>query len=95
MLRHASVCGSLTQLDSTVAELRVVGRCDCGCPTVDFGSAAIPRGAPIADGTGTTPEGVSVGVIVWGHAEAITGLELYEMDGPIRSLPGVDTLRAW
>jgi hypothetical protein len=32
---------------------------------------------PIADGTGKTPAGGDVGVIVWGHPDSVTGLEIY------------------
>ncbi|MGH7535357.1 MAG: hypothetical protein ACREMG_07215, partial [Gemmatimonadales bacterium] len=37
------------------------------------------RPKPIADGIGTTPAGGKVGVIVWGTAEAVTGLEVYDL----------------
>ena len=59
--------------------LEVIGRCECGCASVNF--AAPPsdeRSTLIADGTGVTPRGGQVGVIVWGRSDAITGLEIYD-----------------
>jgi hypothetical protein len=50
---------------------------------------------PIADGTGQTSDGLELGVTLWGRADAVTGLELYEMAGFVTSLPVVSTLRAW
>ena len=52
----------------------------CGCASVDFDSpVSEERSKPIADGTGTTPRGGQVGVIVWGRSDAITGLEIYDL----------------
>jgi hypothetical protein len=96
LLLHASVTGSLEHLSKTVQVLRVVGRCQCGCPSVDFeiDGQTLPS-QPIADATGTLADGTEVGVSLWGRTDAITGLEFYEMGGPIRSLPIISTLRAW
>jgi len=64
----------------TIAQLQVIARCECGCASVDSDSAASEeRPMPIADGTGTTPRGGQVGVIVWGRTDAITGLEIYDL----------------
>jgi hypothetical protein len=63
-----------------VAKLEVVGRCECGCASVDFDSpTGDQRSTLIADGTGTTPSGGQVGVIVWGRPDVITGLEIYDL----------------
>jgi hypothetical protein len=93
---HASVAGSLDHLASGVRALRVVGRCSCGCPSVDFeiDGQSLPA-QPIADATGKLVDGTEVGVTVWGRTDVITGLEFYEMGGVVRSLPPVTTLRAW
>jgi hypothetical protein len=64
---------------ATISDLKVIGRCECGCAAIDLD--ALPSGQPsipIADGTGTTLSGGQVGVIVWGRPEAITGLEIYD-----------------
>ena len=94
MLAHAS--GPLEHLANTTSSLRVVGRCACGCPSVNFeiGGQALPN-APLADATGQTADGIEVGVILWGRPDAVTGLEFYEMDRPIRSLPLTTTLKLY
>ena len=89
--------GTLTHLSPLVAGLRVVAACDCGCPGVDFAKdgQAAPR-RPIADARGVSPEGIAVGVILWGEKDAITGLEVYgEAGEPAFSLPAVDKLKTW
>jgi hypothetical protein len=60
--------------------LRVVGKCDCGCDSVDFvEQGKIKHAKPIADGIGSTSRGGKVGVIIWGTPEVITGLEIYDL----------------
>ena len=62
-----------------IEKLEVIGRCECGCASVDFDSPVSDESPKrIADGTGTTPRGGQVGIIVWGRADAITGLEIYD-----------------
>jgi hypothetical protein len=92
MLAHASP--SLEHLTNTARTLRVVGRCGCGCPSVDFelNGQALPN-QPLVDATGRTADGIEVGVILWGRPDAVTGLEFYEMDRPVTSLPLLTTLR--
>jgi len=94
MLLHASVVGPLSGLVDTVKTLRVVGRCSCGCPSVDFvvNGQTLPF-QPIADATAQIPDGAEVGVTLWGRTDAITGLELYEMGAPVTSLPIAHTLK--
>jgi hypothetical protein len=63
-----------------VSNLEVVGRCECGCASIDFDAPTSDQHSTlIADGTGTTPSGGRVGVIVWGRPDAITGLEIYDL----------------
>jgi hypothetical protein len=96
LLSQASTAGDLSELLPSVPTLRVVGRCSCGCPSVDFAVNGQGAGAaPIADSRGKTAEGVEVGVILWGRDGAVTGLELYEFDQPVRSLPQTATLSPW
>jgi hypothetical protein len=96
LLRNASVAGDLSVLEPSVGGLRVVARCSCGCPSVDFEPDGQSTGAsPIADALGETASGVSVGVILWGRPGVITGLELCERDRPVRDLPERSTLHAW
>ena len=86
--------GLLDQIES----LRVIGRCDCGCDSVDF-VADDPQNPSrlFAHGTGKTPAGGDVGIIIWGNALGVTGIEVYDLgagDDDIR-LPVKDSIRPW
>jgi hypothetical protein len=51
----------------------------------------------LADAVGETPSGGTVGVIVWGHPEAVTGLEVYDLgagDDDLR-LPVPASIAPW
>jgi hypothetical protein len=79
-----------------VEGLRVVGRCDCGCASVDF----VPRedtatSTPVAHGVGTTIAGGTVGVIVWGKDVVLTALEIYDLGAgqDDLTLPDPDSVR--
>jgi hypothetical protein len=68
------------RVGDTLEHLRAIGHCGCGCDSIDF----VPcdpshMSQPIADGIGTTPAGGDVGVVVWGHLDAVTGLEIYSL----------------
>jgi hypothetical protein len=55
--------------------LRVVGRYTCGCDRVNFATdESLGRSVILADGIGQAPNGGTVGVLVWGTDEAVTGL---------------------
>ena len=54
---------------AAVSKLEVVGRCECGCASVDFDSPASDRRSTL----------IADGVIVWGRPDAITGLEIYDL----------------
>ena len=74
-IQRAAVQPVSEDLLSTIPYIHVVGRCGCGCATVHF-EAQSRESYPIAEGIGTTPSGGTVGVIVWGTSNAITGLEV-------------------
>jgi hypothetical protein len=66
-------------LASQVAELRVSGRCDCGCPSVDFLVEGLSSTASIvAEAEGVSQSGAEVGVLLWARAGRLSGLEVYE-----------------
>ena len=98
MLKHASEPDMPESLRGSLSELRVVGVCGCGCDTVEF-EVGPPKEPPgiVADGTGTTPEGGRVGVILWGLDGRLTGLEVYDCgageDGLRLPVPG--SIRGW
>jgi hypothetical protein len=70
---------------------RVVGRCPCGCASVDFaiaGQEAPPAGLEVlADYEWRDAEGRPAGVFVFARAGMLAGLEVWTMD------PDADTTR--
>ena len=85
---------------SQIANVNVVGKCTCGCPTIDLalGNREQRKTAPsiiLADFTGKTPEGIEVGVIVHAREGEISELELYaipDWKGPF-NLPSIESLK--
>ena len=78
--------------------LRVIGRCTCGCPTVELGVDGESPPADevsrlVADAEGLSPDGLPVGVLLFARAGVLSELEVYSAsgEGPIR-LPVPDTL---
>ena len=95
MLRHASRGGTLDHLIPTVDGLRVVGICDCGCPSIDFEIGGRGGGTCIiADAPGTSPEGFYVDLILWSKGEVITALEVCSPASTF-TLPRIEALRTW
>ena len=64
---------------ATLGNLHVVGGCECGCASVQFVIKTTEYRRPIAEGLGILPNGDCVGVMVWGNAEEVTGLEIYDL----------------
>ena len=79
-LNSAPLIRDPAALAATVPSLRVVGRCRCGCASVDFVPDTESRaGIRVADGIGTTRAGGTVGVLVWADGDRISGLEIYDL----------------
>jgi hypothetical protein len=79
-LDRAATTSELGRLASGVEQLRVISRCGCGCASVDFVEHDSQNpGRPIAHAIGSTETAGMVGVIIWGTAEQITGLEVYDL----------------
>jgi hypothetical protein len=77
MLERAALEPAYRRLVEGIESLRVIARCSCGCDSVDFnvrGQGCHPT--PIADGTGETAAGGKVGVLIWGTAESVVGIEV-------------------
>jgi hypothetical protein len=80
-----------------IPQLRVVAKCGCGCPTLDFAIGTTRKIGPsdiIADVQGRSPEGVLVGVIVHLRDGEISELEVYDVAGEGRpfTLPKPEAL---
>jgi hypothetical protein len=77
-----------------LASLRVTHHCECGCPSIEFGSH--PRTKPsviLAEAYGAAPEGVGLDVILWEDDGELTGLEFVSHnDRSDFSIPGPDLL---
>ena len=70
----------LGQLERAV----VVGGSDCGCPSIELevdGCAPVGRSTPLLFADGESPEGVSVGIILWVRGACLSGLEVHPWDG--------------
>ena len=97
-LERAAVSPEFSALGAGLERLRAIDRCSCGCDSVDFVEHDPARPAkPIGDGIGTTPAGGTVGVIVWGRDDAVTGLEVYDLgagDDDLK-LPQPDSIRSF
>ena len=78
-LEKAATIPDAIALIPSIAHLRVVGGCECGCASVGFVKEQLGVSQPIADGTGKTALGGGVGIIVWGANNLITALEVYDL----------------
>jgi len=85
---------------SQILSINVVGRCTCGCPSIDLalgdhkqrktGASTI-----LADFVGKSPEGGEVGVIVHARGGEISELEVYVIDdwNGLFGLPSIESLK--
>lgn len=96
LLTQAARIDGTESLSSQVESLLVAERCDCGCPSVEFLVEGLSATASIiAEAGGHSPEGIPVGVVLWGRAGRLSGLEVYDLgDASIISLPRPAVLRA-
>jgi hypothetical protein len=84
-----------------ISALRVVGRCGCGCPSIDLALAApelvvSAASATLADVEGYSPEGSAIGVILRAREGHLSELELYARDGKLPfTLPGMEQLQLY
>jgi hypothetical protein len=96
MLQRAAVAPEYSRLQENLNTLRVVWRCECGCDGVDFNTHDPQSGRTIiADGTGETPSGNPVDVIIWGSADSVTGIEICAGRDDDLRLPTPESIRAW
>jgi hypothetical protein len=73
------------EYSSQIPALRIVGGCECGCPTVIFAlgnrrGSVTEQHRIIANFYGATPEGTQVGVLLHALGDQISELEVYLMD---------------
>jgi hypothetical protein len=81
----------------------IVSACPCGCASIDFVYSGSTRTAGlratsiIAEAITRWPDGAQAGVMLWGNAGRLLGIELYELGGDdiARRFPTVEALRRW
>jgi hypothetical protein len=105
LTRGAEITGTDAKLAGSflpqLAALQVVGRCGCGCPTVDLAlgvpELAVPGvTATLADVEGRSPEGTEIGVILRASDGRLRELELYPRDGQVPfTIPGEEELKEY
>jgi hypothetical protein len=85
------------QLASQIESLRVVSKCTCGCPTIDFALEGDPpsrKGARLISDFVATVDDQDVGVLLFENDGKLSSLEVYSFAGSVKpcGLPKVDTL---
>ena len=88
--------GLVPQID----RLTVIGKCECGCPTVDFAldGEAVPRkGEKIVSDFRAEVDGQDVGVMLFQTDGKISSLEVYSFAGSDKpfDLPLIETLHSY
>jgi hypothetical protein len=64
-----------------LSELQAKSGCPCGCESVDFQEFDPERRpGPLAHSIGTTIEGRTVGIIIWGLSDAVASIEVYDLE---------------
>jgi hypothetical protein len=82
------LCSGVADVSSFLPQLphlRVVSRCQCGCPTVSFvasGRAAALKSAStiLGEGGGVSPEGFGFAIVLHGREGLVSELEVYPLD---------------
>ena len=92
-LAVAATDESAPALSRSVRALQVVGRCDCGCASVDFCRPAPGEIAHmVADAVAKAPNGEGLGLIIWALNGHLSGLEVYSYSDNPASLPVVASI---
>jgi hypothetical protein len=92
-LAVAATDPSASDLIRQVRSLQVVGRCGCGCASVDFRMPARGQIASIvADAIAKAPDGEHLGLIVWALDNELSGLEVYSYSDNPAPLPVIASI---
>ena len=95
-VRVAAVDGADIPALDQLERLQVVGKCECGCATVQF---RYPRSGQIpgivADAMGETPTGERVDILVFASEGHFTELEIVGYSDFPASLPVASTIRGY
>jgi len=75
-------------LSKQARTVQVIGRCGCGCASIDFLAPAKGQVARIvADADATAPNGEYVGILVWAIDSELSGLEFYSYSDTPAPIP--------
>jgi hypothetical protein len=92
-LSVAATDPSASDLLVQVRSLQIVGRCGCGCASVDFRVPAQGQIASIvADAIAKASDGERIGLIVWALDNELSGLEVYSYSDRPAPLPVVTSI---
>jgi len=92
-LSIAAVDDAAQTLIGQIPALQIVGRCGCGCASVDFLHPTQGQKAWIvADADATTASGEYVGILVWAIDGRLSGLELYSYTDTPAQLPALESI---
>ena len=79
-----------------LAEATVIGRCPCGCASVDLavGGRVAPDGSPmdILSDYVWREDDIPFGVFVFAHDGLLAGLDVYSFTDPVTKLPDIQKL---
>lgn|SRR5690606_11336228 len=93
MLAVATTDPSVSGVAAQVRNLQVVGRCTCGCASVDFRSSTDEQPWRIvADASGISADGEPVGLFLWAVDDGLAGLEVYNFSENPAPLPLPDSI---
>jgi hypothetical protein len=95
-LAVAATDESAPALGLSVRALQVVGRCECGCASVDFCNPAPGQNAHIvADAVAKAPGGEDLCLIIWALNGSLSGLEVYSNSDNPAPLPELESISGY
>ena len=95
-LRSAPADGADVPSLDKINSLQVVGKCQCGCASVEFRHLQPGEIAQVvADAIGETSAGEQVGVLVFALGGQLVGLEIVGYSDTPAPLPVASTVRSW
>lgn len=81
-------------LSKQARTVQVIGRCDCGCASVDFLTPERGQSARIVgNADANAPNGEYVGILVWAIDSELSGLEFYSHSDNPAPLPVLASIR--
>jgi hypothetical protein len=95
LLEHAPTRDVTAYRSQPISELRITGGCDCGCASLDFYSTSAGPATILADAVAVYPDKQQAGLILWGRANEIVMLEVYEMHPVANRVPEIADLRRY